>query len=121
MKDHYAGHPWRLASAMIRVIFIAHVTVEYGISLSPTEGASMLPTFEVVGDWVLSSKRFRRGKGIQVGDIIQFDSVAKPGESVIKRVIGLEGDYVLRDTPGTKSDSMIQVCEVLSMFLNLVY
>jgi len=29
---------------------------------------------------------------------------------VIKRVLGLQGDYVMRDTPGT-TDSMIQVRE----------
>lgn len=86
----------------------------YGFSTGPTWGASMLPTFEVGGDWVIISKVFRRGRGVQVGDIIQFDSVAEPGESVIKRVLGLEGDYVLRDTPGTTSNEMIQVSETLS-------
>ena len=69
----------------------------------------MLPTFEVVGDNVLISRYFRRGRGIEVGDIITFDSVAHPGERVIKRVLGLEGDYVMMDTPSSGSDRMIQV------------
>ena len=72
----------------------------------------MLPTFEVVSDQVLISRFYRRGKGIVVGDIITFDSVVEPGERVIKRVLGLEGDYVLRDTPG-ESNTMIQVSCVL--------
>jgi inner membrane protease subunit 1 len=68
----------------------------------------MLPTLEVVGDQVLLSKHYRRGRDIQVGDIVSFDSVVDPRERVIKRVLGLEGDYVLRDTP-EKNDVMIQV------------
>jgi inner membrane protease subunit 1 len=69
----------------------------------------MLPTFEVIYDGIIISAWYRRGRGIQVGDIVQFDSVVKPGEKVIKRVIGLEGDYVMRDTPGSGSDQMFQV------------
>jgi len=70
----------------------------------------MLPTFEVRGDSVIISKFYRRGRGIKVGDVVSFHSVVEPGESVIKRVLGLEGDYVLRDTPES-TDLMIQVPE----------
>ena len=69
----------------------------------------MLPTLEVLGDNVLISRYFRRGRGVVVGDIITFDSVVHPGERVIKRVLGLEGDYVMMDSPGSGSDRMIQV------------
>lgn len=69
----------------------------------------MLPTFHVTGDTVLISRLYRGGKGIVPGDIVSFDSVVEPGEKVIKRVVGLEGDYVLRDTPG-ESSIMVQVC-----------
>lgn len=68
----------------------------------------MLPTFHVTNDWVLISRFYRHGKGIVVGDLVTFDSVVEPGEKVIKRVLGLEGDYVLRDTPGM-GEMMIQV------------
>ena len=78
----------------------------------------MLPTFEVLGDNVLMSRYFRRGRGIEVGDIIVFDSVVRPGEKVIKRVLGLEGDYVTMDTPGNGSDRMILVRFVLLRALN---
>ncbi len=69
----------------------------------------MMPTFSVQDDWLLVSRLYRGGKGIVAGDIITFDSVVEPGQKVIKRVLGLEGDYVLRDTPGEGS-IMIQVC-----------
>ncbi|OBT50082.1 hypothetical protein VE04_09859 [Pseudogymnoascus sp. 24MN13] len=87
--NRYYGHPGRLLSATLKTFFLAHVVWEYGYEISPTAGASMLPTFEVLHDWVVSSK-------------------AEPGEKVIKRVIGLEGDYVLMNTPGSASDMMIQ-------------
>lgn len=46
---------------------------------------------------------------MKVGDVIAFNSVVDPDERVIKRVLGMEGDLVLRDTPGSGSESMIQV------------
>lgn len=69
----------------------------------------MLPTLEVLGDGVIVDRWYRRGRGIQVGDLVTFESVIHPGENVLKRVLGMEGDYVLRDTPESGSDTMIQV------------
>jgi len=69
----------------------------------------MLPTIEVLGDWVLVSKHYRRGRDIKVGDLITFKSVVEPDVRVIKRVLGMEGDYVLRNTPGSENNSMLQV------------
>ncbi|KFY00001.1 hypothetical protein V495_08564 [Pseudogymnoascus sp. VKM F-4514 (FW-929)] len=107
--NRYYGHPTHLLAATLKTFFLAHVIWEYGYEISPTAGASMMPTFEVIGDYVISSKHYRRGRDIKVGDMVTFRSVTEPGERVIKRVIGLEGDYVLRDTPGSGSDKMIQV------------
>ena len=71
----------------------------------------MLPTLEVLGDWTLISRKYRRGRGIQVGDVVSFDSVGEPGEGMIKRILGLEGDYVMRYTPESGSNKMIQVSD----------
>jgi inner membrane protease subunit 1 len=109
-KERYVGHPLRLSIAALKTILLAHVFWQYGYSLAPLQGPSMLPTFEVAGDSVIVSRYYRRGRGVKVGDLVSFDSVVEPGESVLKRVLGLQGDYVLRDTPGT-TDSMIQVRE----------
>lgn len=92
--------------------------MEYGFRTGSGVGPSMLPTIEVLGDHMLVSKTYRRGRGIKVGDIVEFDSVVEPGEHVIKRVIGLEGDYVLRDTPGVNS-KMIQVSWCSDWFLGM--
>ena len=74
----------------------------------------MLPTFPVFGDILVTDKSYRRGgqgrgKEIKVGDVVQFDSVYEPGEKVIKRVVGMPGDYVLMNTPGSRNEDMVQV------------
>jgi mitochondrial inner membrane protease subunit 1 len=108
LATRYAGHPLRVFTATLKTVFALHLFQEFGYSLSSTWGASMMPTFEAINDWVLISRFYRRGRNIVVGDIVTFDSVVEPGERVIKRVLGVEGDYVLRDTPG-ESDAMVQV------------
>jgi len=105
----YAGHPVRLASVAIKTCFVGHVFWDYFYAPATTYGPSMLPTLEVFNDGVLVSRWYRRGRGVKVGDIVTFDSVIDPEEKVIKRVIGLEGDYVMRDTPGSRSNQMIQI------------
>jgi len=109
LENKYAGHPLRVSIFCLKLLFFGHVFLTYGYTPAALEGASMLPTFEVIGDWALISRYYRRGRDIKVGDIVSFASVVDPRDSVIKRVIGLQGDYVLRDTPGM-SDTMIQVC-----------
>jgi hypothetical protein len=119
ISKRYAGHPTRVFAAALKTIFFVHVVYQYGYVISPTQGASMLPTLEVVGDHVLIDRGYRRGDGIMVGDIVSFDSVVEPRERVIKRVLGLPGDYVLRGTPG-ESETMIQVSTVLARLSQIV-
>jgi inner membrane protease subunit 1 len=69
----------------------------------------MLPTLAMQSDILLIDKSYRRGRGVQVGDIVAFASVVEPGERVMKRVVGLEGDFVMRNTPEKGSDVMLQV------------
>ena len=70
----------------------------------------MLPTIAVKGDRVWVNKSYRRGKGIEVGDLVNVKHPMFPGEGAIKRVLGMPGDFVVRDTPnGTGGQSMIQV------------
>ena len=74
----------------------------------------MLPTINSFGDAVLVSKYYRRGRGVKVGDIISYTHPIIPEMKALKRVVGMEGDFVLRDTPGTGLDEseekMLQAC-----------
>jgi inner membrane protease subunit 1 len=58
----------------------------------------MLPTFEVLGEWLVVSKLQRFGRGIRVGDVVAYN-IPINDEVGVKRVLGLAGDYVLMDTP----------------------
>lgn len=102
-------HGFRVLSACLKTIFMAHLFYEYVFCIQPTIGASMLPTIQVLGDHVLIARSYRRGRGVQVGDVVSFASVIKPRERVIKRVVGMPGDWVLRGTPNTSDSQMIQV------------
>ena len=82
--------------------------------MAPASGPSMLPTFEVLGEWLLVSKLHRFGRGISVGDVVAYN-IPINEEVGVKRVLGLPGDYVLMDTPdggGGGGGSMIQVREL---------
>ena len=69
----------------------------------------MLPTLAVRRDWVYISKFYRRGMGIRVGDVVSFKHPMFPSTGALKRVVGMPGDFVLRDTPGKPRGMMIQV------------
>lgn len=107
----YMGHPFRVATTALYVVLVAHVFFEHFYEIAATRGASMLSTFHVYGDILVTNKHFRRGRDVKVGDVVSFKSVYEPGERVIKRVIGMPGDYVMMDTPGSGSDTMLQVSD----------
>ena len=76
-----------------------------------------MPTFNSFGDCVLTSKYYRRGRGVKVGDVVSYVHPIYPDQRAIKRVVGLEGDFVLRDTPGKGEGVMIQVrCDFWSFW-----
>ncbi|KAG9246075.1 signal peptidase-like protein I, partial [Calycina marina] len=101
-------HPFYLFTAVLKTGFVFHVLTEFGYTIVPTMGASMLPTVEIYGDSLLVSKLYRRGRGVKVGDVVSFAGVHEPETEAVKRVLGMEGDYVLRNSPGAKHDDMIQ-------------
>ena len=104
----------RLAAWATSAFLTTHILTAYVVSFGPCDGISMMPTINSFGDWVFVSKYHRRGRGIQVGDIISYTHPIMPETMALKRVAGLEGDFVLRDTPGTGQhegeEKMLQVC-----------
>lgn len=87
-----------------------HIETNYFYAFDVTYGISMLPTINPIGDSVIISKLYRRGQNVKVGDIVSFAHPVDQGVHSIKRVIGMEGDWVCRDTPGVGSGMVIQVC-----------
>ena len=95
----------------VKFLAFTHLFAEYFFTVKATCGPSMLPTINVRDDWVLISKLSRRGKDVEVGDVVSLIHPMVPDMGIIKRILGMPGDFVLRDTPGILGDSkMIQVC-----------
>lgn len=112
-SDNYNVHNLALALLPALTFFLAaHLFFEYCYVLRATAGPSMLPTFAARGDYVLISNFARHGAGIGVGDIVSFRHPMHRGERAMKRVVGMPGDFVMRDTPGKGGPGlMVQVPE----------
>ena len=78
-------------------LLISHYLLVHGFSSGP----SMVPTLPSSHSISLNSPMYRHGKGIQLGDIVNAKSPLQARSMVGKRIIGLPGDYVLRDEPYT--------------------
>ncbi|KAL1630317.1 hypothetical protein SLS56_004989 [Neofusicoccum ribis] len=89
-----------------------HVVAAHTFTIRFTYGASMVPTLQTIGDAVVISRAHRRGRGIAVGDLVNYENPFRLDYGVIKRVVGMPGDFVLRDTPGAEGEGlMVQVPE----------
>ncbi|KAI8918501.1 peptidase S24/S26A/S26B/S26C, partial [Powellomyces hirtus] len=67
-------------------------------------GPSMLPTFNIAGDFVVVEHISQRYRKLQLGDVVVCTSPLNPQRQVCKRVLGLPGDRVYVDPtiPGSK-------------------
>ena len=106
----------RHASSILTGACAFYLIIHTVASIRSANGASMLPTLNVWSerggfDRILLSYLHRRGRGIQVGDIVSFSHPVRRGNCVIKRVVGMPGDFVLRDTPGLGDGTVVQVPE----------
>ncbi|KAI0546352.1 peptidase S24/S26A/S26B/S26C [Xylaria curta] len=95
----FLGHPFRVLFATAQTFALAHVVLAYGWSIGAGWGPSMMPTFLATNEWFVTDKRYRRGRGVQVGDCVVYSIPVEPGEEGLKRVMGMPGDYVLLNTP----------------------
>ncbi|KAI1361948.1 LexA/Signal peptidase [Xylaria arbuscula] len=96
----FLGHPLRVLLATAQTFCLAHVIWAYGASIGFGWGPSMLPTFHATNEWFVTDKRYRRGRGVQVGDCVVYSIPVEPaGEEGLKRVMGMPGDYVLLNSP----------------------
>ncbi|KAL2821511.1 peptidase S24/S26A/S26B/S26C [Aspergillus granulosus] len=69
------------------------------VSLELSSGPSMYPTINTRGDYLLTLKNYKYGRGIEVGDVVRFHHPYFLGLHGGKRVLGLPGDFVSREDP----------------------
>lgn len=98
----------RIASLSIRSIAGLHLFTSAMYEISQTEGASMLPTLQTSGDFVIIDKSYKNGNSIQMGDILVARKPTQPDHWVCKRVTGMPGDVVLLDPSMNHIDELHQ-------------
>ncbi len=69
----------------------------------------MLPTINVQKVWIGIDNRFSRGRGVKVGDVVDFHNPMARGHGAVKRVMGMPGDFVAKDGGEGRGKMMIQV------------
>lgn len=111
----------RLALATLKFGALYHVTAHYLYNITPAEGASMLPTLDIMGEWVLVSSRHRHGRGVRVGDLVTYDIPVSGEWCGLKRVVGLPGDYVALQAPGTARGFRDDMIQVRKPFVSVVF
>lgn len=110
--------PWAaiVKEARDKVLIVAkffcalHVTNTHLCTLALVSGPSMLPTFNIAGDYVLAEKISPRFGKVGTGDVVLVRSPEKPRKIVTKRVMGMEGDtvtYVVDPVNSDKTDTLV--------------
>ena len=103
----------RLAFDCLGVFCACSLVWEHFYTIQLSEGASMYPTMNGRGDYLLISRRCSHGKGIGVGDLVRFYHPSFGGMHAAKRVLGMPGDFVCKDSAYSEdageTGEMIQV------------
>ncbi|KAJ2981607.1 hypothetical protein NQ176_g1925 [Zarea fungicola] len=103
-------HYFRLGLGCISITALSHQFFTKVYHVTPAEGPSMLPTFNLFGDWILIDMRCSLGRGVAVGDLVAYKIPIKRYQMGVKRIIGMPGDFVSTGTPGEDGeDATIQV------------
>jgi inner membrane protease subunit 1 len=98
----------RLSLTLLGIAVAGHLILSHFVRR--TEGPSMLPTIDVTGNWTLTLPWYRRGRGIVVGDVVSSADPFVVKDSIIKRVVGLPGDFIcVGADPEFGNGGMIQV------------
>ena len=96
----FLGHPLRVLLATAQTFALTHVVWAYGVSIGFGWGPSMMPTFLATNEWFVTDKRYRRGRGVQVGDCI------------VSAEVGVVSSYVL--TPAMEDKIRVVLDEAAS-------
>lgn len=81
----------------LRAGCLAHLVHENVYEFTETRGESMLPTLHNQNDFVHTFKKYKLGRGVEMGDMIVAMKPSDPEHRVCKRVTGMPGDIVLVD------------------------
>ncbi|RLV92128.1 Mitochondrial inner membrane protease subunit 1 [Spathaspora sp. JA1] len=88
---------WLTLTWSLRVGCAVHLIHDYTYEFTETRGESMLPTLQNYFDFAHALKKYKLGRGIEMGDCIVAMKPTDPDHRVCKRVTGMPGDLILID------------------------
>lgn len=100
---------WNTTTSAIRIGCFVHLVHHSVYEVTETHGESMLPTLNYTGDYVHVNKYYRRGRNVQIGDLIVATKPTDPGQRVCKRITGMPGDVICVDPSSGDYDRYITV------------
>lgn len=87
----------KVVSYVVRGVCAVHVFQSHFYEFTETRGESMLPTLAASNDYVYTSKSYKMGRNVQIGDCIVALKPTDPDQRVCKRITGMPGDLILVD------------------------
>ncbi|GIL60043.1 hypothetical protein Vafri_14665 [Volvox africanus] len=82
-------------SLFLHTLSCFYVFSRYGLFVSKVTGPSMLPTFGGQGDFVIAEAVTPMWGQLKPGDVVICTRPVDPAESIIKRVVAVEGEEVV--------------------------
>ncbi|KAM0746856.1 mitochondrial inner membrane peptidase complex catalytic subunit [Meredithblackwellia eburnea MCA 4105] len=92
----------RYAVNTLKVVCAYHLLITRVVEVRPCGGASMLPTLNYQGDYIVHSPLLLRFSRPKRGQLVTAISPLDPSAEVLKRVIGIPGDTVCVDPSGER-------------------
>ncbi|KAJ6305293.1 hypothetical protein OIU78_020765 [Salix suchowensis] len=87
-----------------------HVINTHVFTVASLYGPSMLPTFNLTGDWALAERFSHKLGKVGAGDIVILKSPVEPRKIMTKRVMGVEGDsvtYVVEPKNSDRTETIV--------------
>lgn len=81
----------------VRAGCFLHLIHEHIYEFTETRGESMLPTLQNQYDYVHVFKKYKLGRGLEMGDCMVAVKPSDPNHRVCKRITGMPGDIILID------------------------
>lgn len=100
----YTLYLYLLHKFFITVLYVSNV-IQIPLWVLQVFGPSMLPTFNISGDFVLAEKISTRFGKVGRNDIVLIRSPEDPKKIVTKRIVGIEGDNVTYSINPESDDS----------------
>lgn len=106
--NRWYWYPVLIALAWVPVLLLFGNREQiFGYATYRIPSSSMAPTIGV-GDFVVADMRAASVASLRIGDVVINESIARPGELNIRRIVAMGGQHVSIDESGVHVDGVLQ-------------